>query len=136
MKLHTLSILAFTTLLGTSLSITTVRAQESAAGQEIHESGTAARQVLSDAGQSVRHAYHATADEARDAALTTKVKAALLKDTTTRKFTIHVRSDQGTVTLAGAVDSPATAAHAQSVAGAVKGVQSVTNRLTWHTSER
>lgn len=102
----------------------------------MHESGSAARQALSNAGQSVKHAYRATADEAHDAALTSKVKAAQLRDPATRKFTIHVRSDQGTVTLAGAVDSPATAAHTEQLVAAVTGVESVNNRLTWHTSER
>ncbi len=136
MKSGRLAILTIVGLLGASQSVPAVHAQESVAGQEMRESGSAAGQALKNAGQSIEHAYHATADEAHDAALTTKVKAALLKDPETRTFTIHVRSDHGRVTLAGTVDSPATAAHAEQLVAAVTGVQSVNSRLTWHTSEK
>jgi hyperosmotically inducible periplasmic protein len=137
MKSSRLLVFGLAGLLGAAMTTPTfVDAQASAAGQEMHESGVAAKAVATDAGQSAKHLYLATRDEVGDAALTTKVKAALLKDSTTRSFTIHVDSNQGTVTLAGAVDSPATAVRAQSLAANVNGVQSVNNQLTWHTSAR
>ncbi len=132
-----LSMILLTGLIGAVLSTpATIYAQESAAGQEMHESAIAAKDALNAAGQSLKHVYRATRYEVSDAALTTKVKAALLEDSATRKFAIHVSSSQGTVTISGAVDSPATAADAQSVAAAVNGVRSVNNHLTWRTSAR
>ena len=136
MKSTALPIIAFAGLLAFAMSIPAARAQDSPPGQEMHESGVAAVEVFKDAGQSLKYAYRATRDEALDAALTTKVKTALLEDRTTRKFTIHVTSDQGTVTLTGSVESPAAAARAQSVASAVGGVEAVNNQLTWRTSAR
>jgi osmotically-inducible protein OsmY len=133
MKIKTLPILALAGLLGGALSGSALLyAQEGAAGQEMHESGAAAE----DAGSSVKHAYRATVDEVNDGALTTKVKTALLTDQMTRKFTIHVESDQGAVMLRGSVDSPETAAHAETVVASVSGVESVKSQLTWPTSAR
>lgn len=109
---------------------------ENGAGQNYQENGAANKGMMAKTGDSLKHAYHATKNELSDAALTTRVKAALLEDHATKKYTIHVKSDRGTVTLAGEVDSPAAAAQAQHVASNVKGVSSVNNHLTWHTSQR
>jgi hyperosmotically inducible periplasmic protein len=110
--------------------------QDSSAGQEMHESGDAMRNASSETGSALKHAYRGTADQMVDAKLTTKVKSALLQDATTRKFSIHVESDQGKVTIAGAVDSPSSANYVKSVVAAVDGVHSADSRLTWPTSER
>ena len=71
-----------------------------------------------------------------DARLTTKIKSTLLQDATTRKFSIHVESDQGKVTIAGAVDSPSSANYVKNVVAGVDGVHSVDSKLTWPTSKR
>jgi hyperosmotically inducible protein len=71
-----------------------------------------------------------------DAAMTTEIKTALLSDKATRTFGIHVKSNQGLITLSGKVDSARTAARAQSIVANVNGVQSVKNELTWQTSEK
>jgi hyperosmotically inducible periplasmic protein len=137
MKSITPSMIVLAGLLGATMCTPgPLRAQENPADQQMHESGATAKEALRDAGQSLKHAYRATRDEAHDAALTTKVKTALLEDREARKFAIHVTSNQGTVTLVGVVDSPEAAARARSVAAAVNGVQAVNNRLTWHTSAR
>jgi hyperosmotically inducible protein len=137
MKIKTLPILALAGLIGGALSGSALLyAQEGAAGQEMHQSGAAAQSAAEDAGSSVKHAYRATVDEMSDAALTTKVKSALLTDQMTRKFSIHVESDQGAVMLRGSVDSPETAAHAETVVASVSGVESVKSQLTWPTSVR
>ncbi len=113
-----------------------LHAQESTTGSEINQSGSDAKSAVDSAEKSIAHAYHATANELGDAALTTKVKTALLKNPVTEHYSIHVDSDQGKVTLHGSVDSPATAARAQSLAQDVRGVRSVSNELTWPTSAR
>lgn len=137
MKPKRLPVLALGVILGgTCVPLHPLHAQESAAGREIHQSGTDAVTAADSAGESVKHAYRATVDKIDDAALTTNVKTKLLKDPITRHYTIQVHSDQGQVTLQGSVDSPATAARAQSLASNVNGVSSIKNELTWPTSER
>jgi hyperosmotically inducible periplasmic protein len=111
-------------------------AQESTAGKEMHDSGVSAKAAAGAAADSVKHAYHATKDQLGDATLTTKVKTALMTDDLTRKYTIHVESDHGKVTLDGIVDSPATAQRAQTLAANVHGVEMVRNHLTWPMSAR
>jgi hyperosmotically inducible periplasmic protein len=150
MTLRQLAILAAAGLLGSALSSSPLLyaqetassappeaaapAHQSAAGQELHQSGQAAKAAVSEAGHSIKHAYKATKYELSDAALTTKVKAALLTDDLTKHFAIDVDSNQGTVTLDGKVDSQATAMHAEAVTKTVNGVQWVKNDLTWPTS--
>ncbi len=137
MKIRKLAIITFAGLIGGALcSSPLLYAQESAAGQEMHASSVAAKQAAQDAGSSVKHAYNATTDEVNDATLTTKVKTALLRNEATKKLSIHVESDQGTVTLNGAVDSPESAARVQTVVANVSGVQLIKNQLTWPTSAR
>ncbi len=76
-----------------------------------------------------KQAYHATVNEIGDAALTTKVKTALLSDKTTRHYTIHVNSEKGTVTISGDVPSTKMAQRVQDVVQSVKGVKIVRNEL-------
>jgi hyperosmotically inducible protein len=113
-----------------------VYAQQSSAGNQVRQSGTAADGALHEAGSSVKHLYRATRDELSDATLTTKVKTALLEDKETKPYTIHVSSDQGTVTLSGDVGSPQAASAATRIANQVSGVRAVNNHLIWHTSAR
>jgi hyperosmotically inducible protein len=100
----------------------------------MHESGQAIKSAGSETAESVKHAYRGTADQLNDAALTTKVKSALLSDARARKYSIHVESDQGKVTIGGAVESPSDAKYVQTVVAAVDGVRAVDNKLTWPTS--
>jgi hypothetical protein len=64
-----------------------------------------------------------------DAAITTKVKAAIFNDPTLKVFQIEVGTYKGDVQLSGFVDSSQTAAHADKVAAAVNGVRSVKDDL-------
>jgi len=130
----------FILMLGTTLALgaypaTAAFSQDSAAGQEMHQSGQDLKGAGSDTVGSALHAYHGTADEMSDAALTTKVKSKLMADSNTRPYSIHVESDQGTVTLDGAVDSPSKAKYAETVVASVDGVRAVNNKLSWPTSQ-
>lgn len=138
MKLRKLSILVMAGLIGAAMTTpAVVHSQDNSyKQQEMNESGSSASSAVHEAGQSVKHLYHATKEEVSDAALTTKVKTALLKDSMTRKSAIHVKSNDGAVTLSGAVDSPQVADHAERLTADVSGVRSVNNQLTWHTSAR
>jgi hyperosmotically inducible protein len=64
-----------------------------------------------------------------DAALTTKVKAALLADDQVKGTQINVDSNNGVVKLTGTVDSPGQVSRALEIAKGVQGVQKVENNL-------
>lgn len=64
-----------------------------------------------------------------DAAITTKVKAAILDDSTLKVFDIHVFTDKNVVKLSGFVDARFMVGRAGDVAGKVAGVISVQNDL-------
>jgi osmotically-inducible protein OsmY len=68
--------------------------------------------------------------DARNAALTGKVKTALAADVGLKTLKIDVDSMGNTVTLRGAVDSEDTKRRAERVAQGVEGVASVRNELT------
>jgi hyperosmotically inducible protein len=134
MKTSTLSILALMGLIGIWMSSPAlVRPQESAAREETQAMEMNAKN--GEVGQSAKHLYRASRDELENAALTAEIKSDLLKDKATRTFAIHVKSNQGLVTLTGEVDAPRTAARAQSIAAQVSGVQSVKNELTRASAE-
>lgn len=64
-----------------------------------------------------------------DAAITTKVKAAIFDDSTLKVLEIHVVTKQNVVQLSGFVDSRPMIGRASDVAGKVAGVRSVQNDL-------
>jgi hyperosmotically inducible protein len=65
-----------------------------------------------------------------DAVVTTKVKAALIAESSLKAGDIKVETNQGVVTLSGTVDSADQSAKAEQVAKGISGVTSVTNQLT------
>jgi len=64
-----------------------------------------------------------------DATVTTKVKTAILGDSSLKVFEIHVVTNHNVVQLTGAVDSEAMIGRATRVASEVAGVKSVQNDL-------
>lgn len=68
--------------------------------------------------------------DAKNAALTGKVKAALAADVGLKTLKIDVDSEGNTVTLNGVVDTEATKQRAAAVARSVQGVAAVKNNLT------
>jgi osmotically-inducible protein OsmY len=64
-----------------------------------------------------------------DSAVTTKVKSAILMDSSLKVMQINVETFKGEVQLSGFVDSQQSAAKAAEVARGVKGVKSVKNDL-------
>ena len=65
-----------------------------------------------------------------DAAITTKVKAALLADDQVKGTQINVDTNGGTVKLTGTLDSATQVQRAMEIAKGVNGVQKVENNLT------
>jgi hyperosmotically inducible protein len=68
--------------------------------------------------------------DAKNAALTAKVKSALAADVGLKTLKINVDSEGNTVTLKGAVDSAETKRRAEEIASKVEGVATVRNELT------
>jgi hypothetical protein len=66
----------------------------------------------------------------KDSYITTKVKAELAKDSTTKATHIHVTTKDGIVKLKGSVSSDDEKQKAEQHASAVKGVSRVENDLT------
>lgn len=64
-----------------------------------------------------------------DAAITTKVKGAILAEPGLNSFQISVNTTDGAVTLSGSVDSQSNIDKAKEVASAVAGVKKVDNQL-------
>lgn len=64
-----------------------------------------------------------------DAAITAKVKAALIAEPGLSAMQIDVDTDKGVVTLSGSVDSLSTSEKAKTLADSVAGVKEVQNRL-------
>jgi osmotically-inducible protein OsmY len=81
------------------------------------------------AGCSETPTRESTGQYVDDAAITTKVKAALVKDQSLAGFQIGVETYKNIVQLSGFVDSPRRAERAQEVAVGVEGVRSVRNNL-------
>jgi hyperosmotically inducible protein len=71
------------------------------------------------------HAKQATSDSA----VTTKVKAAFVKDSTLSATAIHVTTKNGVTTLTGTVPSSAQKSQAATVAKQIDGVKSVNNNI-------
>lgn len=81
------------------------------------------------AGDKTRDAAHDTKLAASDTAITTKVKADLIKEPNLESLGIHVETEKGVVMLSGFVNSKAEADKAVKVAKGVEGVTSVKSAI-------
>jgi len=97
--------------------------------------GACTREERKEVRTEAKQATNAAANVVDNAALTTKVKAALLADELVKGTQINVDSNNGVVTLNGAVDSPAHKEKAEQVAKGVSGVTRVQNNLNAPTTK-
>ena len=74
-------------------------------------------------------AAESTGDYMDDTAISTKIKASLVKDQELKAFDIHVDTDHGVVHLAGNVDSKVQKADAVRIAKTTNGVKDVVNDI-------
>jgi osmotically-inducible protein OsmY len=65
-----------------------------------------------------------------DATITTKVKAAFIKDEVIKAFDVTVETFKGTVQLSGFVDTGEEKSRAAAIARGVSGVRDVENKIT------
>ena len=96
--------------------------------------GACTRDERKEVRTEVKQATNTAASAVDNAALTTKVKAALLADELVKGTQINVDSNNGVVTLSGAVDSPAHMQKAEQIAKGVSGVTRVQNNLNAPTT--
>lgn len=98
----------------------------------IHRIATAvftATLALTVVGCSSTPTRESTGEYIDDAAITAKVKAAIVNDPTLKATEINVETFKGDVQLSGFVAQPQDAQHAAEVARGVKGVTSVKNDI-------
>jgi hyperosmotically inducible protein len=81
------------------------------------------------AADKTKDAGRSTAVAASDTAITTKVKASLVKEPELKSLGIHVETEKGVVMLSGFVESKAEADKAVKVAKEVDGVTSVKSAI-------
>ena len=73
--------------------------------------------------------HESTGQYVDDSVITTRVKAAILEESTLKMFQINVKTYQGVVQLSGFVDSAQSVSKAGEVARRVENVKSVANDL-------
>lgn len=89
--------------------------QERSMGDKAREAGAEAKEVV------------------KDTAITTAVKAKILAEPGLKVLEIGVDTDNGVVTLSGAVDSALNVKKAEQIAATTEGVRSVNNKLSIRT---
>lgn len=85
--------------------------------------------AASSAGERVAAATEAAGDKMGDAAITAKVKTALMAEPGIRSLEINVDTRDNNVTLAGTVPSAEVKVRAMQIAQGVEGVRSVSDQL-------
>lgn len=85
--------------------------------------------AVKDAGRTIERAAEEAKDNASDAAITTSIKADLLKDPALSAIKIEVETRDGVVTLNGVAPDTMAAERAGRIAIAVAGVKEVRNHV-------
>jgi hyperosmotically inducible protein len=109
----------------TSTTTTTVAPSPTASGAM-----TATTDAMSSAASATGSAMSKAGDAVGDAAITGKVKTALLADADVKGLKIDVDTKDNVVTLNGSADSQAHADKAVTIAKGIDGVKSVSSNLT------
>lgn len=99
------------------------------AGQKLDRTTERAGEKMEQAGADAKQKAERAGDKIDDAAITAKVKTALIGEPGLKALQINVDTANGVVTLTGAVDTSQNLDRATQVAQSVDGVKSVDNRL-------
>jgi hyperosmotically inducible protein len=99
------------------------------AGQKLDRTTERAGEKMDQAAADMRQRGGEAKDKIDDAAITAKVKTAMIAEPGLKALQINVDTANGVVTLTGAVDSTKSLERATQVAQGVQGVKSVDNRL-------
>jgi hyperosmotically inducible periplasmic protein len=117
-----------TVLLATlaAAALVTMGCEQRSADSAARSVGQSTDKMQAQAGQAVQK----VATEADDAAITAKVKAALLAEPDLKSLGISVDTRDATVTLSGSVDSDMIRDRAKQIAMATEGVKNVVDNLS------
>lgn len=85
-------------------------------------------------GCSATPTRESTGEYIDDATITTKVKAAFVKDPVVKALDVNVDTFKGTVQLSGFVDTREQKTRAEQIAAAIQGVTAVRNNISLKTS--
>ena len=99
------------------------------AGQKIDQAAEKAGEKMGQAAEKLGAQSEKAGEVFDDAAITAKVKAAILAEEGLKVLQINVDTTKGVVTLSGSVDTQQNSDKAKEVAGAVAGVKEVENKL-------
>lgn len=100
------------------------------AKQAGNEAKVEAGQAMDKAEAKLKDATASTSEAVTDAAIVTKVNAALMADDRLKATQIDVKAEAGRVTLSGTAPDAGSQARATTLAAAVEGVRAVDNQLT------
>jgi hyperosmotically inducible periplasmic protein len=92
--------------------------------------------ALTQSGCSSTATRESTGEYIDDAAISTKVKAALIKDPIVKAADVKVETFKGTVQLSGFVDNAEQKAQAERIAAGINGVMAVKNNIALKTAVR
>lgn len=101
----------------------------SEAKQAGNEARSDAGRTMDNVGNDARQAANATSAAMTDAAIVTKINAALMADDQLKATKIEVKADNGHVTLTGTAPDSSSQSRATTLAAAVDGVRAVDNKL-------
>jgi hypothetical protein len=99
------------------------------AGRKIDQTTEKAENKMNNAQAQLKEGADKAEATVSDAALTAKIKGALIGEPGVKAMQINVDTSNGKVILSGTVSSPQEAEKAQQIAQQVEGVQSVENHL-------
>lgn len=128
---------AWPALLASALALSMVACEQQSSPEQVGKDiARAVENARDQAAQSADQAKEATGDATAeagktldDAAVTAKVKSALVAEPGLKSLTINVDTTAGIVTLRGTADSPESRVKAEQLAMNVEGVRSVTNEI-------
>lgn len=98
-------------------------------GQKLDSGMDTAKEKLAESSDAIKESTAKAAAAVDDAAITTKVKAEIMRDPGLKLTDINVETNQGVVILSGMVDKPQDAERAVQIARAITDVKSVENKL-------
>jgi hyperosmotically inducible protein len=99
------------------------------AGKKLDLAVENAETKIGQASEKMGDASDKAVVEIEDAAITAKIKAAFVVDSTIKSLDINVSTTDGVVTLTGTADTPASSQIATDIATAVPEVKKVNNQL-------
>ena len=117
-------------LLTLSLSTVAVLGAVACSPRDREEVSSSARNTASEAREATTSAANKAEKVIDDSVITTKVKSALLADSTVKGLNINVDTVGGTVTLSGTAASQAERTQAEELAASIEGVRNGVNRIS------